>query len=86
MVKMKTVKPSPGVIAFVDDLKATLGRHQHLSAEEMLAGTSQLVGNLMALQDCRKYTEADIITLVEKNIETGNVEAIRATLPMKERQ
>lgn len=48
-----------------------------LDGQEMLALVSQLVGNLIAVQDQRKLTPDMAMTLVAKNIEIGNLEAIR---------
>lgn len=73
---MKTVQPTPELIAFMDDLKAALGKHTQLDAMQMLAVGSQFVGNLIALQDQRRVTPAMAMELVARNIEIGNAEAI----------
>lgn len=86
MAKMKSVEPSRHVIAFVEDLKGTIARHRHLSAMEMLAGASQLVGMLIALQDSRKVREEDAMRVVEENIQTGNRAAIETVLPGRKRE
>jgi hypothetical protein len=83
--KTKSVAVSPEVVAFVNDLKAAIGRHQHLSAQEMLAGASQLVGNLIALQDQNTMTSSDAMHMVEVNIQIGNEEAIKTVLPQGKR-
>ena len=72
MPPMKTLKPSPELVAYVNDLKAVIGKHQHLTADRMLAGASQLVGNLIALQDQRKMTPDMALAVVQENIEEGN--------------
>ena len=48
-----------------------------LTPEEMLGIVCQLVGNLIAMQDQRKYTADAVMRMVSKNIEAGNQEAIR---------
>lgn len=73
---MRTVQATPVLVAFMDDLKATLGRHTSLDATEILAVASQFVGNLIALQDQRKVTPDMAMELVAKNIERGNAAAI----------
>ena len=62
------------------DLKAAIGRHQQLTPDMMLAGASQLVGNLIALQDQRKMTPEMALALVQSNIEVGNREAMAEVL------
>lgn len=84
--KMKTVAPTPQVMAFVNDLKAVIQKHPHLDAVEMLAGASQLVGNLIALQDHRTMTNEDAMDIVGANIEAGNLEAIKSVLPSGKRE
>ena len=76
MVKMTTREPTVAHHAFLLDLKAVIGKHQQLSAMEMLAVTAQLVGTLIALQDQQKMTPEMAMDLVAKNIEAGNQEAI----------
>jgi hypothetical protein len=72
MTPMKTISPTAQIVAFVNDLKAAIGRHKHLTPQEMLAGAAQLVGNLVALQDQRKMTPAMALEVVQANIEVGN--------------
>lgn len=84
MKTLKTVAPSPAVAAFVNELKAVLAKHETLSAQEMLAGSSQLVGMLIALQD-RRLNPEDVLALVKSNIEMGNQTAIEIFLPKGKR-
>ena len=72
MTRMRTKAPTPDLVAFVNDLKGALARHKHLAPQEMLAGASQLVGNLIALQDQRRMTPAMALDVVQANIEVGN--------------
>lgn len=76
MIPMKLIDPSPSLRAYVADLKATIGKHKHLSPDEMLAGAAQLVGNLVALQDQRKMTPDMAMQVVASNIEVGNQQVI----------
>lgn len=80
MIKMKSTPPTPALVAYVNDLKSALARHAHLTPQEMLAGASQLVGNLIALQDQRTMTPSMALEVVQANIEAGNLEAMREVL------
>jgi uncharacterized protein YejL (UPF0352 family) len=72
---------TPAHRAFRDDMIAVLQKHGgKLSAMEMLALASHLVGQLIALQDQRKVTHGLAIKLVMQNIERGNQEAITESL------
>jgi hypothetical protein len=51
-----------------------------LGAEGMLALASQLVGNLIALQDQTKYSTNAVMRMVEANIEEGNRAAVHELL------
>ena len=75
---MKSYQPTPELIAAMDDTKGVIGRHQHLSAQHLLAVASQFVGNLIALQDQRKMTPAMAMELVSRNIEIGNQVAVES--------
>lgn len=59
------------------DLKAVLIKYKKdLTAMEMLAIASHLVGTLIALQDQTKMTPDQAVALVQQNIHRGNEEAI----------
>lgn len=73
---MKSFAVTPAHRAFMADVKAAMGKHPTLSALEILALTSQLVGNLIALQDQTKITPATALQVVSENIEEGNRQAI----------
>lgn len=81
---MRTIQPTPEIEAFMADLKGSMNpvieRHPTLGADIMLAVTAQLVGNLIAMLDQTKYTAAEAMDLVSKNITIGNSEALRALL------
>lgn len=74
---MKTNRTNQDHREFNDAMKQVLARFKDiLTGEEMLAVASHLVGVLIAVQDQKKYTLAQIMELVSRNIETGNAEAI----------
>lgn len=77
---MKSMEPTPELVAAMDDMKGVLAKHQHLSAMQMLALASQFVGNLIALQDQRKVTPAMAMEMVAKNIEIGNQVAVEGVM------
>lgn len=62
--------------AFMADAKALLGKYEHLDAVQLLALASQLVGNIVALQDQTKMTVDTVMAVVASNIEEGNAVAI----------
>ena len=72
---MKTYQPTPESAALGNDLLLVLRHHSSLTAEQMLAITSQLVGMLVAMQDQRKYSTAALLEMVGENIEIGNAAA-----------
>lgn len=65
-------------------LKAMDPYKDQLSAIEMLAIASQLVGQLIALQDQRKYTSSAVMAVVSANIEGGNQMVIAQLLDKTE--
>jgi len=77
----KTITPTEKHIAFRKSLEEAIRKSgQELQAEEILAITAHFVGQLVALQDQRKYTAEMVMTLVSENIEQGNKEAIEGLL------
>lgn len=54
-----------------------------LPAEEILAITSHFVGQLIALQDKRKYSSEMVMELVHENIVQGNSESVNSLLLAK---
>jgi hypothetical protein len=64
-------------VAFREELIAVMKKYgDDLSAIELLAVTSVLLGQMIAVQDQTKYTSKQIMDLVAKNIELGNQEAV----------
>lgn len=62
---------------FKRDLDKLLKKHAtRLSAQDLLAVASQVVGMLIALQDQRTMTNEMAMEVVIKNIEAGNQEIV----------
>jgi hypothetical protein len=81
---VRTTKPEPRHAAFRDDLIAVLRKHgDDVSAPEMLALASHMVGQLVALQDQRTMSPERAMEIVAANIETGNHEVIEGLLDSK---
>lgn len=71
------VEPHGKHRAFRDDLVDVLRKHgERLSAPEMLALASHLVGQLVALQDQRSMSPDRAMEIVAANIEQGNQEVL----------
>jgi hypothetical protein len=71
------IEPTAQHRAFRDDVLAVLDKHAgSLDASEMMALAAYTVGQIMAMQDARKWTPAMAMDLVAKNIELGNAQAI----------
>lgn len=74
---MRTAEPTAEMAAFRDDMIAVLNKHAgHLDASEMLALAAYTVGQMVAMQDSRRFNAALVMDLVSKNIEAGNEQAI----------
>jgi hypothetical protein len=64
-------------VAFREELIGVMKKYgDDLSAIELLAITSVLLGQMIAVQDQTKYTSKQIMDLVAKNLELGNQEAV----------
>lgn len=72
------MKPTAEHVRLMDGFKTAIGLVPDMPAQEILAIASQLIGNLVALQDHRKYTAAQVMELVANNIEIGNAEVVTA--------
>lgn len=67
----------PRIEAFRADVLVLLDRHLgDLPREHMLAITAHLLGQMIAFQDQRRFTAAQIMDLVSRNIEAGNQSVI----------
>lgn len=70
---MKTVNAGCAHEALRNDLIAVIqAKYADMPADEILAVVAVLVGQLMALQDQRRFTAAQVVALVEENIMAGN--------------
>jgi len=79
---MKQSKPEHE--AAYQDLCAWMKKHgAKLSSLELLAIASNAVGKIIALQDQRKVTSEMAMTIVGKNIEIGNAQAIEQVMNSK---
>jgi hypothetical protein len=83
-MKVRNQPASPAHKAFIDDLKAALGRHTNLSGMEMLAVVSQFLGSIIAFQDRRRFTAEEVMEIVGQNIEVGNQIALESLLRQPE--
>lgn len=81
---IQAAAPTPEMKGLMEDLKSALAKHPLLSGMEMLAIVSQLTGNLVALQDCRRYTTEMVMEVVGKNLEVGNARAMEAVAGLLE--
>lgn len=69
--------PNATHISCMVDFKSILKKYgNRLTPQEMLALASQLVGNLIALQDQTKMTPDMALFVVEQNISIGNQAAM----------
>ena len=75
------ISAAPKHMAFRDELVAVLKKHgDALTAPEMLALASHLVGQLVALQDQRAMSPDRAMQIVAANIEQGNQEVLDGLL------
>lgn len=73
----KSTTPTPQHLAYREAIEKAMRDHgATLDALELLAITSHLVGQLVALQDQRKVTAEIALEVVQRNLEQGNAEAI----------
>lgn len=79
------MEPKPEHDAFMAELKSCLGSTgKDLDAAVLLAISSQFVGQLLALQDQRRYSVEQAIDLVMRNLEIGNQMVINSHLTRPE--
>lgn len=80
MSSMKNISTNQKQRRIMRDFKGVLEKYKKdLTAQEMLAIASHLVGTLIALQDHTKMTSEEAIQLVQMNIQAGNDAAILAS-------
>lgn len=74
---MKTREPTVDHEAFRNDMIAVMDKHAGaLDSAEMLALAAYTTGQILAMQDARKWTPELAMDLIVKNIEAGNTQAI----------
>lgn len=70
-------KPTEIHKAFRTEMIALLNKHAgHLTAQDMLALASHLVGQVIAMQDKSKMSREEALKIVRLNIEQGNKEVV----------
>lgn len=74
-MKLNLAKPEHE-IAYQDLAQFLKEKTGNLSAIEQLAIAANMLGKMIALQDQRKYTSDEIMTMVAANIEHGNQQLI----------
>ncbi len=80
-VAMKSVEPTTAHLAYRKALEAAVGQQgATLDAADLLAITSHLVGQLVAMQDQRKMTPDMAMQIVSSNLEQGNREVVEGLL------
>lgn len=78
---MKSHAITPQIEAFRSEMLVLLNKHfGSLPSEHMLAVASHMVGQMIAMQDQRRFTSATIMELVSRNIEAGNRIAVEALI------
>lgn len=81
-MSLHTAKPEHEVT--YQELIALVNKHAgHLSALEMLAVASNMLGKLVAMQDQRTTTPAQAMEVVAQNIEHGNKQVLDQLLQSK---
>lgn len=82
---MASQAPSQKHLAYRDAILAAMRAHAgDLPADEILAITAHLVGQLIAMQDQRRFTPDLVMKIVSNNIEQGNREVVDGLLTKTE--
>ena len=75
--RLKTKQPTVDHEAFRNDMIAVMDKHAGaLDSAEMMALAAYTTGQIMAMQDARKWSPELAMEIVAKNIEAGNAQAI----------
>lgn len=78
---LKNLAPSAQHLAFRRALEECIRKEAlTMQADEILAVLSHMVGQVIAMQDQRRYSSEAVMHLVSLNIEGGNAEAIASLL------
>lgn len=80
MIRVRKLTPTEAHGQALKDIKEVILKHKHLSAMELLALASQVVGNLIAFQDQTKVSMDMAMRVVEGNIAEGNLAAIEGMM------
>lgn len=72
------IKASRRHEALRQDVIAAMRPYEDVPAIEQLAVLSTFIGQLIALQDSRKYRPEAVMRMIARNIELGNANAITA--------
>jgi hypothetical protein len=76
-IPFKKIAPETTHMVFRKALEKAIGTEgKDLDAAVILAILSHMVGQVVAMQDQRKYTSEMVMTLVAQNIEQGNQEMV----------
>lgn len=75
-MKLKSIASRPEHQTLLADMKGVLRKYEALDPMEWLAIVSVLVGQLVAVQDQRRYTSDQVMALVAENIQRGNQNAV----------
>lgn len=79
MPPMKSYEPTPEDEAFMAALKEQMP--PDMPADRILAIVSQFVGQLIALQDEKRFTADQAMQIVSRNIEIGNRAMLLSIVP-----
>lgn len=74
---MKRVSPDPEHQALWQDLAEAIRKHPNIHPEAILAILSQMVGQVIAMQDSTIMTPPTAMKIVEQNVLVGNEAAIQ---------
>lgn len=80
-MSMKSFAPTAEHLAFHKALENTIAEHgKTLDAAALLAILSNMVGQVIALQDQRTVTPAMAMQIVSANLQRGNLDAVERLL------
>lgn len=83
----KLLSPTAADQAFHDDMMKMFRKHLRPNTKErLLALASQVVGEVLAHQDQRKWTPAQCIEMIQANIEKGNADEVARLMKLDGKQ
>lgn len=81
----KSVKPSPEHVKLRASILDVMAREvPDMPPDQMVAVVAYFLGQMIAMQDQRRWTPAQMMELVAQNIEAGNRDAIAHTFSKTE--